>query len=122
MLKTYGLLAFLSLAACGPQFAVVPRGGAPQVQSTVANVTLTAFANQWDADPDDLADYITPIAVDIYNASPYEVRVSYADFALTDQRGFRYAALNPFSAATVGANESSPSHALAPKESNGVLY
>src|SRR5207253_10021426 len=65
--------------------------------------TMVAFANQWDADPYDLADYITPIAVELYNPGPCEVRVSYVDLQLRDQSGFRYGAINPYiPAMTVG--------------------
>ena len=61
---------------------------------------MVAFANQWDAYPFDLADYVTPIAVELYNPGPNEVRVSYVDLALRDASGFRYAAINPYIPAT----------------------
>jgi hypothetical protein len=89
-------LLLLCVAACGPEIAVVPRGGVERAVSAPGPVTLTAFWSQWDGVPDDLPDYITPIAVELYNSGPYEVRVSYGDFSLTDERGFRYAAINPF--------------------------
>jgi hypothetical protein len=91
--------AFLlvALAACGPEYAVVPYAGQPQVVAgSPVGLTLTALANQWDATPIDLADYLTPIAVELSNAGPYEVRVSYADFALRDEHGVRRPAVNPF--------------------------
>jgi hypothetical protein len=88
-------LLSLGLCACGPQFAVIPHGGAPLVTASQAGVYFTAFAEQWDGDPRDLADYVTPIAVDIYNGTQAEVRISYADFALTSN-GVRVPALNPF--------------------------
>lgn len=86
----------LFAAACGPQFAVVPAGGVEQVTAQMNGATLTAFAHQWHGDPYDLADYVTPIAVQLYNAGPYEVRVSFVDFALTDERRTRFAAVSPF--------------------------
>jgi hypothetical protein len=86
----------LSAAACGPQFAVVPASGVEQVTAQMNGATLTAFAHQWHGDPYDLADYVTPIAVQLYNAGPYEVRVSFVDFALTDERQQRFAAVSPF--------------------------
>jgi hypothetical protein len=97
-------------AACGPEFAVVPRGGLDRVvargEGPAAGVTMVAFANQWDAYPYDLANYVTPIAVELYNPGPTEVRVSYVDFALRDQSGFRYGAINPYiPATTVGETE-----------------
>lgn len=105
------LLAFALLAAaCGPEFAVVPRGGLDRVvaqgQGPANGVTMVAFANQWDASPYDLSDYVTPIAVELYNPGPNEVRVSYVDLALRDASGFRYAAINPYiPATTVDQNE-----------------
>jgi hypothetical protein len=90
--------------ACGPEWAVVPRGGMDRViakgEGPATGVTMVAFANQWDAYPYDLADYVTPIAVELYNPGPYEIRVSYVDLALRDQSGFRYAAINPYIPAT----------------------
>ncbi len=90
-------LLAIAVAGCGPAFAVVPRGGLSQ-SSAVApmGITLTAFADQWSGDPRDLADYVTPVLVELTNNGPYEVRVSYGDFALTDQFGTRYQAINPF--------------------------
>jgi len=98
------LSCVLFASACGPEFAVVPRGGMDRVvaqgQGPANGVTMVAFANQWDAYPYDLADYVTPIAVELYNPGPYEVRVSYVDFALRDSSGYRYAAINPYIPAT----------------------
>jgi hypothetical protein len=102
-------LLAVSVAGCGPEFAVVPRDGMDRAVAQNNGLTLVAFANQWQADPYDLADYVTPIAVELYNGSPYEVRVNYADLALRDGSGFRYAAINPYIPATmVGENERAP--------------
>jgi hypothetical protein len=84
------------VAGCGGGVAVVPQNGMPRVLATSGPVTITAFAAAWTGDPEDLTDYLTPVAVELYNAGPWEVRVSYADFALRDERGERYAAINPF--------------------------
>ena len=86
----------VALAGCSEGVAVVPQNGLPRAIATSGPVTITAFAEQWDGVPDDLSDYVTPIAVELYNAGPWDVRVSYADFALRDERGLRYAAINPF--------------------------
>jgi hypothetical protein len=95
----------IAAAGCAPEFAVVPRNGMDRAVAQMNGVTLVAFANQWDAYPYDLADYVTPIAVELYNPGPSDVRVSYADLALRDQSGFRYAAINPYiPATTVGEN------------------
>jgi hypothetical protein len=94
-------ITFVTVAlGCGPEFAVVPRNGMEQAVGQVNGVTITAFANQWDGYPYDLADYVTPIAVELYNGSPNEVRVTYADLALRDSSGFRYSAVNPYIPAT----------------------
>ena len=96
----------LILAGCGPEFAVVPRGGAPSANAQAPmGITLTAFSNQWHDDPFDLADYVTPIAIELYNPGPYSVRVQFADFALKDETGRRYPAINAFVPATVGMLE-----------------
>jgi hypothetical protein len=110
MRRMFLALSCLLFAACGPEFAVVPRGGIDRVvaqgQGPANGVTMVAFSNQWDAYPFDLADYVTPIAVELYNPGPYEVRVSYVDLALRDGSGFRYAAINPYiPATTVGEND-----------------
>lgn len=111
------LLALFGVAACGPEWAVVPRGGIDRVVAQgagpAAGLTMVAFANQWEAYPYDLADYVTPIAVELYNGSQQEVRVSYADLALRDQSGFRYAAINPFIPATT-VGEAAPAPAPKP--------
>jgi hypothetical protein len=92
----------LTIAGCASEFAVVPRGGSDRAVAQVNGITIVAFANQWESNPDDLADYVTPIAVELYNPGPNEVRVTYADLALRDSSGFRYAAVNPFLPATGG--------------------
>lgn len=97
------LALVLVAMGCGPEFAVVPQGGAPRVTAQAqTGATLTALANQWEADPFDLADYVTPIAVELYNPGPHDVRVAYSDFVLTDERGTRYPAINPYIPAAMG--------------------
>jgi hypothetical protein len=110
---------------CGPEFAVVPHGGIDRViaqgEGPAAGVTMVAFANQWDAYPYDLANYVTPIAVELYNPGPSEVRVSYIDLALRDQSGFRYAAINPYIPATTVGETSSPPPVLLAANGNMVV-
>ncbi len=89
-------ILLVALAGCSEDAVVVPAGGLPSAMSRSGPVTMVAFADQWTGAPDDLFDYLTPIAVELYNAGPYEVRVSYADFALRDGSGYRYSAVNPF--------------------------
>jgi hypothetical protein len=108
-------VCLIAVAGCGPEFAVVPRDGMDRAVSQMNGVTLVAFANQWAGDPYDLADYVTPIAVELYNGSPYEVRVNYADLALRDGSGFRYAAINPYIPATMyGENGPAPATPATP--------
>ncbi|HEY2744563.1 MAG TPA: hypothetical protein VGL86_08065 [Polyangia bacterium] len=99
----------LFAAACGPEFAVVPKGGMERIvaegQGPASGVTMVAYANQWDAFPQDLADYVTPIAVELYNPGPNEVRVSYVDLALRDASGYRYGAINPYIPANLAESD-----------------
>jgi hypothetical protein len=101
------IVCVLAMAGCGPEFAVVPRDGMERAVAQMNGLTMVAFANQWAADPYDLADYVTPIAVELYNGSPYEVRVNYADLALRDGSGFRYGAINPYLPATMASDNTS---------------
>ena len=101
-----GLALVFSACASAPP-VVVPAGGAPNVTAAAGPATITVAAGAWDGDPADLAEYVTPIPVQLYNAGPGEVRVSYIDFVLTDESGNRYAALNPYvtAANTTSARE-----------------
>ncbi len=85
-----------SLPGCGPEFAVIPQGGLQQLTASAAGASITAFAVQWDSDPGDLADRVTPIAVDLYNGTSTDIRVSLTDFGLQTDHGIRLPALNPF--------------------------
>jgi hypothetical protein len=102
MRRVFCVLA-LVLSACGPEFAVVPRGNQPQLSAQAPmGITLAAHSEQWQGSPFDLADYVTPILVELYNPGPYEVRVSLVDFGLRDAHGTRYGAINPFIPAVLG--------------------
>jgi hypothetical protein len=96
----------LVTVGCGPEFSVLPRNGQERIQAQAPmGITVTAHAEQWRGDPYDLADWFTPILVELYNPGPYEVRVSLADFALRDEHGSRYAAINPFLPSLLGEND-----------------
>ncbi len=86
----------LPLVACGPLFAVVPPGGAPQIAAASGGVTVTALAEQWGTSPSDLADRVTPIAIVVQNNGPTPVAIALADFELFDDENDGGAALNPF--------------------------
>jgi hypothetical protein len=108
----------LALAGCGGGVAVVPENGMSRALSTSGPVTITAFATAWAGDPEDLTDYLTPVAVELYNAGPWEVRVSYADFGLRDERGERFPAINPFQSARY-SNVEDPGVLLASRGGGG---
>lgn len=86
----------MAALGCGPEFAVIPQGGVQQLTASAAGASITAFAQQWAGDPGDLADRVTPIAVDLYNGTSTDVRISLEDFALQTDRGVRLPALNAF--------------------------
>lgn len=95
-------------AGCASIPHVAPAGGAPQAVAAVAGVSLIVVDKEWDASPDDLGEYVTPVPVELYNAGPAEVRVSFLDFALVDEANFRYKALNPFVAASASGEADHP--------------
>ena len=119
MRSVYLALALFAVG-CGPEFAVIPKGGQEQIRAQAPmGITMTAHAEQWRGDPYDLPDYVTPILVELYNPGPYEVRVSLVDFALRDAHGTRYPAINPFIPSVLGeADPLDPKQMLA---SNGLL-
>jgi hypothetical protein len=103
--------SIVAAAGCISSPVVVPSGGAERATASAAGATLSVYPAAWDGSPSDLADYVTPIAVELSNAGPAEVRVAFVDFVLVDEHGFRYAALNPFV----------PEHARAEPEPLGVM-
>jgi hypothetical protein len=112
-MRASGLIGAVALlwSGCVTAPAVVPGGGAEQASASAGGAILTVFATPWEGEPVDLNSYVTPVPVELVNNGPGEVRVSYADFALTDENGFRYAALNPFipaAAAPGGASGALP--------------
>jgi uncharacterized protein YceK len=94
----------LLLAGCASTtYAIVPDGSGVARRS---GLRLVARGDAWNGDPYDLPNVMTPILVDIENHTSRDIRVSYADFALTGDGGFRYSAVNPYATASrVGANE-----------------
>jgi hypothetical protein len=118
------ILLALVAAGCGPQFAVIPKGGAPTAQAQAPmGISLVALADQWADDPYDLADYVTPIAVELSNPGPYDVRVSLADFALRDEAGVRYQAVSPFVPSALGVLElGDPRQMVASRGGSGARF
>ena len=82
--------------ACAPTYVIRPADGGNVGANAAGGLTLYADANAWQGQPEDLAEYLVPIWIDIANESQNDTRVNYADFALLDSRGFRYAAINPY--------------------------
>jgi hypothetical protein len=102
---TWGVATWLViLGGCVTVHRIVPDDGRPLAQvRTEAGVTLTANADAWIEGPHDLPEYLTPIWIAIDNGSDRKLAVNYSDFALTDERGFRYKVVNPFTGGTVPA-------------------
>src|SRR5262245_6944717 len=92
-------VATVLTVGCGHATWVAVPVNPAAASSSVAGVTMTVTGTPWEGEPDDLTDYLTVVAVEVVNQSNQEVRVSYADFMLTDQTGFRYAAVNPLAGA-----------------------
>jgi hypothetical protein len=84
-------------AGCSSSYVVVPATGGRVATASVAGVAIAAYPESWNRDPADLAEYLTPIWVNIVNQTSHAVRLRYRDFALTDASGFRYAAISPYS-------------------------
>lgn len=94
-LRLPSLLLILS-SGCATTYTIVPAKGQPVAEAHHAGLTLIADAAVWEASPHDLPSYLTPIWVEIVNRTKDNLVVSYADFSLIDERGFRYAAINPY--------------------------
>src|SRR5690348_10980646 len=67
----------LTSLACVPTYAVVPRNGDVSIIGITDGLTLSAFEQQWNGYPRDLADSLTPISVEVANRGTSQVRVSY---------------------------------------------
>jgi hypothetical protein len=91
-------------------------GGTVGTASTTG-LTMSAEPNAWSGHPTDLGDYLTPIRIGIVNQRRADVRVSYADFALTDESGLRYAAISPYT----GQVSSAPPPSVPPHPPPGPL-
>jgi hypothetical protein len=91
-----GVLGLMT-AGCTSSYVVVPAAGGSVAVASVAGISMAAHPESWNRDPEDLPEYVTPIWLNIVNQTSHTVRVRYADFALTDASGFRYAAISPYS-------------------------
>jgi hypothetical protein len=102
--------------ACRPNYVVVPATGGNMAKADRGGLSLNAVPNAWDDDPSDLSSYMTPIWVQLVNHGKQDVRVVYADFALTNSSGFRYAAISPYP--YQGKAPENPQPAAAPTSTN----
>jgi len=67
---------------------------------------MAVGANRWSGQPANLSAQITPLVVQLRNETPAHIRVSYADFQVTDEAGNRYTTLNAYHGPSpTGANE-----------------
>jgi hypothetical protein len=89
-----------ALAGCASGPTIRTAAGPPRGSVSEHGLALDADPHAWRSDPSDLASFLTPIAVRIVNRTGQEVRVAYSDFSLTDEREFRYGAINPYAGPT----------------------
>jgi hypothetical protein len=89
--------------ACSKTYIIEPATGGSVGTASTTGITMTAEPNAWSGRPSDLDDYLTPLWIGIVNQRGEDVRVSYADFALTDDSGFRYAAISPYTGQAAAA-------------------
>jgi hypothetical protein len=103
-------LPVLLLAGCAETtYAILPAGSGV---TRLAGLRLVAEGDAWKSEPHDLPNIMTPILADIENHTDKDIRISYADFSLTGDQGFRYTAVNPYTTAThVGLTEHEPAPA-----------
>jgi hypothetical protein len=91
-----GSIALLGLG-CQTAYFIQPATGEAYGAASSQGLSLVADPEAWGGEPSDLADYLTPISIEIVNRHSGDIRISYADFALVDGDGFRYAAISPYS-------------------------
>jgi hypothetical protein len=91
-----GLTVVAAWGSCATTYQIRPAAGGDLASRSAAGLSMVVDPDAWEAQPYDLADYMTPIAIRIINNSGQDVRVSYADFALVNEQGFRYSAVNPY--------------------------
>jgi hypothetical protein len=87
-------------AACTTTYTIQPAMGGAVGTVASGALTMSVAPNAWNGQPSDLADHLTPLWIRITNQGREAVRISYADFALVDNAGFRYAAINPYTGQT----------------------
>lgn len=96
MYRWIASLAVALVISCATTYHIRPEGGGKIGTAVTQRITLLADPQAWKGDPYDLPNYLTPILIHIKNYSNHDLRVSYADFSLINEQGFRYSAINPY--------------------------
>lgn len=98
-----GAIAILGACASGGGPELMPAPGAETVtgpglgvESTRAGVHVAAFADAWDAPPDDLETVLTPILVRIRNEGTVPIAIRYDSFQLTGLPGGPLSPIPPY--------------------------
>lgn len=81
---------------CTTTYTIWPAAGGAVGAAASDALTMSVAPNAWHGFPSDLAEHLTPLWIQIGNQRPEQVRISYRDFALADNSGFRYAAISPY--------------------------
>ncbi len=99
------LFASLAVAACTHAPTLKPEADTPLAPgrkdlalTEVAGVRLSVSGTGWNGDPANLAEVFMPVQVAIENHSGKTLRISYQDFSLIGDSGFRYVAIPPMKA------------------------
>jgi hypothetical protein len=101
-MRLIALLAAFIGASCAPTYEIRPAAGGSVGAAGERGLSMYADPHAWKGDPYDLPNYLTPIAVQLVNYTGGDIRVTYSDFSLVDQNGFRYAAINPYTGTPAG--------------------
>lgn len=104
MIERAGLIAVtLVFAGCsyGAQLTPSPAAKAVQgtehaAQATTAGVSVHVTAQAWSEEPLDLEAFVTPLRVRVENHRETSIRMSYPQFGLVSDTGFRYGVMPPF--------------------------
>jgi hypothetical protein len=89
----------LALAGCyrGPALVNPSTGDREGVDRDYpVGLSMYVGTGKWRGEPATLPAFSTPMAVEIRNDGPHDVRVSLADFELDDDRGIRYKPITPY--------------------------
>lgn len=97
-MRTLWVVVLLGVTSCAPWPRLVPARGVDTGKASADGVSLAASSESWPGTDLAFASSLTPIEVEIQNASEHEVKIDYREFTLENDHGFRYQALDPFAA------------------------